>query len=127
MAKKHQHVDATIEETYACHEMFRRMGIPADNIFLEMFADGVAVTAKQAARSFRVVIGKYAETSDKFVEEWKHFVDNMPEDAVLERIWADSTFSKNSVEMVTHLVSQGFVTKKPKTVKRAPAPKHYVH
>lgn len=127
MTEEHK---ATIEDVWACHELFRRMGVPADNIFLEMFADGVAVSAKQSARTFRVVIGKYTETSDKFVERWKAFVENLPEDAVLEKIWLESAFSKNSVEMVTHLVKQGFRPKgarlKTKAVKK-PAHKQYVH
>lgn len=123
-----KHSIATIEETWACHEMFRRMGVPADDIYLEVLADGIAVLAKQAGQNFRVLIGRLTVSGDEFVKRWQEFLlrmDDEDADSRLEQLWLQSAFCRNSIQVFTDLVDRGFKPR-PSTNTTQPAD-HTLH
>jgi len=107
---------ATVDEAWACHEFFRRLDVPAEDIFLEIRYDVVQVMAKQNSHPFYIFVGllHHDESGSEFIDRWKEFLQRLPDipEKNLQRTWTESHVSRSSIEILAKLIDQGFKIKK---------------
>jgi hypothetical protein len=97
---------------WTIHEALRRLGFPADDIFVHADPFGVvAVELRTQGKSFSIVVGQSGLTQAGFVGAWYDFAVALGSNKVPQEIlvthW-DESRAKHDVSFVTALLTAGF-------------------
>lgn len=97
---------------WTIHEALRRLGFPADDIFVHADPFGtVAVELRTQGKSFSIVVGPSGLTQAAFVSAWYDFAvalsSNKVSQEALAKHW-DESRAKHDASFVTALLAAGF-------------------
>lgn len=100
-------------EACATHEFFRKLGYPAENLFIHLREDGMLmVVLRHGGKQFAVNINWTKLTQEELETKWPELIIQINNHEVsqeeLDAVWYNSYIFTNKVLAVAAMVSKGF-------------------
>lgn len=115
--KKRSEFPAWCADAWTMHQIFRELGLPADDLFLDIAntsqgKEHVRVVAKEGAVEFAVSVGPAGMSYEDGARHWKRFVThmNLAPEAEMKAVAASSRIWKElpRLELILKMIDKGF-------------------